>query len=141
MRIDVTWPWSGAVYARRIRLTISDWQDGPLVPLVVRFFPGHQETIAGTEGMIVTKRLITPWKSPDDQALIWLLECQAEGDRLLKLEIEIDWGEAAGPAHGRRAAGGAAQPRAGTRHLSAKQRRKHARLWQPLRPARRSPPR
>jgi len=91
---DVTWPWSGAVYARTIRLIVSDWQDGVLAPLVTRFFPGHQETIAGAEGMIVTKRLITPWKSPDDRVLLWLLECQAEGDRLLKLEIEIDWGEA-----------------------------------------------
>ena len=91
--IDVTWPWANAVYARRIQMAISDWQDGPLVPLAVRCFPGHQETIAGAEGMIVTKRLITPWKSPDDKALIWLLECQAEGDRLLKLEIDIDWGE------------------------------------------------
>jgi hypothetical protein len=90
---EVTWPWADAVYARRIQMTISDWQDGPLVPLAVRCFPGHQETIAGAEGMIVTKRLITPWKSPDDKALIWLLECQAEGDRLLKLEIDIDWGE------------------------------------------------
>jgi hypothetical protein len=91
--IDVTWPWAGAVYAHSIRMAISDWQDGPLAPLAVRLFPGHQETIAGAEGMIVTKRLITPWKSPDDKALIWLLECQAEGDRLLKLEIDIDWGE------------------------------------------------
>ncbi len=91
--IDVTWPWAGAVYARRIQMAISDWQDGPLAPLVVRCFPGHQETIAGAEGMIVTKRLIAPWKSPDDKALIWLLECQAEGDRLLKLEVDIDWGE------------------------------------------------
>ncbi|MBK8046532.1 MAG: hypothetical protein IPK16_05005 [Anaerolineales bacterium] len=74
-------------------MQISDWQDGPLAPLVVRCFPGHQETIAGTEGMIVTKRIITPWKSADDRALLWLLECQAEGDRLLRLEIEIDWGE------------------------------------------------
>lgn len=91
--LEVAWPWADAVYAASIRLAISDWQDGPLVPLVVRLFPGHQETIAGAEGMIVTKRLITPWKSPDDKALIWLLECQAEGDRLLKLEIAIDWGE------------------------------------------------
>jgi hypothetical protein len=90
---DVTWPWAGAVYARRITLAIADWQDGPLTPLAVRLFPGHQETIAGAEGMIVTKRLVTPWKSPDDKALIFLLECQAEGDRLLKLEIDIDWGE------------------------------------------------
>lgn len=91
--LDVTWPWANAIYARSIRLTISDWQDGVLTPLAVRSFPGHQETIAGAEGMIVTKRLITPWKSPDDKALIWLLECQAEGDRLLKLEVAIDWGE------------------------------------------------
>ncbi len=90
---DVTWPWANAVYARRIQMAISDWQDGPLVPLAVRCFPGHQETIVGAEGMIVTKRLITPWKGPDDKALIWLLECQAEGDRLLKLEIDIEWGE------------------------------------------------
>lgn len=91
--LDVTWPWADALYARSIRLAISDWQDGPLMPLAVRRFPGHQETIAGAEGMIVTKRLITPWKSPDDRALIWLLECQAEGDRLLRLEVQIDWGE------------------------------------------------
>jgi hypothetical protein len=90
---DVTWPWAGAVYARSIRLTISDWQDGVLTPLVTRCFPGHQETIAGAEGMIVTKRVIVPWKSPDDRALLWLLECQAEGDRLLRLEVAIDWGE------------------------------------------------
>jgi hypothetical protein len=90
---EVYWPWAKATYARRIRLMISDLQDGPLTPLAVRFFPGHQETISGAEGMIVTKRLIMPWKSPDDKALIWLLECQAEGDRLLKLEIEIEWGE------------------------------------------------
>src|SRR5215203_978970 len=56
--IDVTWPWASAVYARRIQMVISDWQDGPLLPLAVRCFPGHQETIAGAEGMIVTKRLI-----------------------------------------------------------------------------------
>lgn len=90
---DVTWPWAGAVYARSIRLAISDWQDGALTPLVTRCFPGHQETIAGAEGMIVTKRLVLPWKSPDDRALLWLLECQAEGDRLLRLEVTIDWGE------------------------------------------------
>jgi hypothetical protein len=74
-------------------LTISDLQDGALTPLATRCFPGHQETITGAEGMIVTKRVIIPWKSPDDRALLWLLECQAEGDRLLRLEVAIDWGE------------------------------------------------
>ncbi len=57
---DIFWPWAQQFYARSIRIVISDWQDGELPPLVTRFFPGHQETIIGTEGMIVTKRLVTP---------------------------------------------------------------------------------
>lgn len=90
---DVRWPWGDQIYARSISMRILDLQEGELVPLVTRFFPGHQETIAGSEGMIVTKRLGIPYKTTDDRALFWLLECQAEGDRLLRLEIEIDWGE------------------------------------------------
>ncbi|MBW7881560.1 MAG: hypothetical protein H3C34_02790 [Caldilineaceae bacterium] len=90
---ELCWPWADEVYARSLRLSIIDWQDGELMPLATRFFAGHQETIAGTEGVIVTKRLALPYKSTDDRALLWLLECQAEGDRLLRLEIDIDWGE------------------------------------------------
>ena len=90
---DLRWPWADASYARRIRLRIVDIVDGELQPLVVRFFPGHQELIAGTEGVIVTKRLAVLHKSPDDRALLWLLECQSEGDHVIRLEIEIDWGE------------------------------------------------
>ncbi len=90
---DVVWPWADQVYVRSVHLRVVDWLDGELVPLVTRFFPGHQETIAGTEGVIITKRLAVPYKATDDRALFWLLECQAEGDRVLRLEIDIEWNE------------------------------------------------
>jgi len=89
----VVWPWGDRVYARSITLRVMDVQEGELTPLVTRFFPGHQEVIAGSEGVIITKRLGAPYKTTDDRALFWLLECQAEGDRVLRLEIDIDWGE------------------------------------------------
>ncbi|MCO5210164.1 MAG: hypothetical protein M9936_10745 [Caldilinea sp.] len=91
--LEITWPWAGQVYARSVRLRVIDWLDGELVPLVTRFFPGHQETIAGTEGVIITRRLAVPYKTTDDRSLFWLLECQAEGDRVLRLEIDIEWNE------------------------------------------------
>jgi hypothetical protein len=90
---DVRWPWGDRVYAQSIAMRVLDLQEGELTPLVTRVFPGHQEVIAGSEGMIVTKRLAIPYKTTDDRALFWLLECQAEGDRLLRLEIDIEWGE------------------------------------------------
>ena len=68
-------------------------QEGGLTPLAVRFFPGHQETIAGSEGVIVTRRLVVPHKSADDRALLWLLELQAEGDRVVQMVLDVDWGE------------------------------------------------
>lgn len=90
---EVYWPWANRRYVRSIAMRVLDWQEGELIPLVTRFFPGHQETIAGSEGVIVTKRVCIPYRTNDDRSLFWLLECQAEGDRLLRLEIEIDWGE------------------------------------------------
>lgn len=89
----IYWPWGDHLYARSITMRVTDIQEGELAPLVTRFFPGHQEVIAGSEGVIVTKRLGTPYKTTDDRAIFWLLECQAEGDRVLRLEIDIDWGE------------------------------------------------
>jgi hypothetical protein len=74
-------------------LRITDPRDETLVPMVTRYYPGYQEVILGSEGMIVSKRLTVPFKSNFDRAVIWLLECQVEGDRLLRLEIDIDWGE------------------------------------------------
>jgi hypothetical protein len=90
---ELFWPWADAVYARYIRLRVVALRDDPLTPLVTRFYPGYQEEILGNEGMIVSKRLAAPRNSPYDRSVLWTLECQAEGDRLLRLEIDIDWGE------------------------------------------------
>ncbi|MEZ4715504.1 MAG: hypothetical protein R2851_05355 [Caldilineaceae bacterium] len=90
---DLFWPWADAVYARHIRMRLTDLYDDEFSPLVTRFFPGFQETIIGTEGMIVSKRLMPPFKSSYDRAVLWILECQAEGDRLLRIDVHIDWGE------------------------------------------------
>ncbi len=91
--LNLEWPWTDECYARSIRLRITDPRDETLVPMVTRYYPGYQEVILGSEGMIVSKRLTVPFKSHFDRAVIWLLECQVEGDRLLRLEIDIDWGE------------------------------------------------
>lgn len=90
---DLTWPWADAPYVRSLRLQVTDPQHEELVPLVTRYFPGYQETILGSEGMIVSKQIAAPLGSAYDRAVIWLLACQAEGDRLLRVEVEIDWGE------------------------------------------------
>jgi len=90
---DLVWPWADATYVRSIRLTVRDPQNEDLSPLITRFYPGYQETILGSEGMIISKRLAAPLGSADDRAVIWLLDCQAEGDRLIRLDVEIDWGE------------------------------------------------
>ena len=64
-----------------------------MMTLVTRYYPGYQETILGNEGMIISKRITAPLGSHYDRAVLWNLECQAEGDRLVRLDIEIDWGE------------------------------------------------
>jgi len=86
-------PWSDEVYARRITLTVSAPREEELVPLVTRLYPGHQEQILGTEGVILTKRVAVPYQGDYDRTVLWLLDCQAEGDRLLRLDVTIDWGE------------------------------------------------
>jgi hypothetical protein len=90
---DLQWPWTQQSYARRIVLRVIALRDDPLTPLVTRFYPGYQEVILGNEGAIISKRLAAPLNSHYDRAVLWTLECQAEGDRLLRLEIDIDWGE------------------------------------------------
>jgi hypothetical protein len=90
---DLVWPWADTIYARSIRLHVSDPQHEELAPLVTRYYPGYQETILGSEGMIISKRLAVPLGSADDRAAIWVLDCQAEGDQLIRLDVEIDWGE------------------------------------------------
>lgn len=101
---DLVWPWHNRTYARSIQVQISapiyteaGISSDPVedvLPMVVRFYSGYQETIYGTEsGVILSKRIFAPLGSGYDRSLLWLLECQAEGDRLLRIEIDIDWGE------------------------------------------------
>jgi hypothetical protein len=90
---DLYWPWADAIYARSIRIKVADAQDGELMALVTREYPGYQESILGSEGVIISKRLAAPLGSGYDRAVLWMFDCQAEGDRLLRLDIEIDWGE------------------------------------------------
>ncbi len=91
--VDLFWPWANEYYARHIRLRILSLRDEELQAMVTRFYPGYQEVILGNEGMIVSKRLCPLVNSSYDRSVLWTLECQAEGDHLLRLEIEIDWGQ------------------------------------------------
>ncbi|RME66277.1 MAG: hypothetical protein D6790_00455, partial [Caldilineae bacterium] len=99
---DLYWGWHDRRYAESIRVRVSapmytsqgisaDASD-ELMPLVTRFFPGYQETVYGSEGVIVSKRTFAPLESNYDRAALWLLECQAEGHRLVRIEVEIEWG-------------------------------------------------
>lgn len=91
--VDLDWPWAGEMYARHIQMRLSAPRADALTPMITRYYPGYQEVILGSEGMIVSKRLVVPFKSSFDRAVIWMLECQVEGDHLLRLDIDIDWGE------------------------------------------------
>lgn len=90
---DLRWPWVDELYAKQIDVHIFDLRDDEFTPMIVQRYPGYVETIYGTDGMIVSKRLIAPFQSAYDRAVIWQLACQAEGDRVLRIEVEIDWGE------------------------------------------------
>ncbi|MGL4651780.1 MAG: hypothetical protein ACRC1H_20395, partial [Caldilineaceae bacterium] len=61
--------------------------------MVCRYFAGYQETIFGSESLIVSKRLAVPLRSEDDQTVLWSCECQAEADLILRFDVQIDWGE------------------------------------------------
>jgi hypothetical protein len=101
---NLFWPWHDRLYARSIQVRfsapiyteagISTDPVDDILAMVVRFYPGYQETIYGTDsGVVVSKRIFAPLESGYDRSLLWLLECQAEGDRLVRIEIDIDWGE------------------------------------------------
>ncbi len=90
---DLHWPWANERYVKSIRMAIDDPRSEELMTLVTRYYPGYQETILGSEGMIISKRLAAPLGGLYDRAALWTLECQAEGDRLMRLDIAIDWGE------------------------------------------------
>lgn len=95
--------WQKRPYAQSIRVRISapsytgsglsTEPEDALIPMALRFFPGYQETIFGSDGVIVSKRLFAPLSSGYDRSALWLLEAQAEGTRLVRIEVEIEWGE------------------------------------------------
>ena len=66
-------------------------QDEELKPMVTRFFPAYQETIYGTEGIVLSHRVFTPLAAGFERAVCWLLEVQAEGPRLLETAIDIQF--------------------------------------------------
>ncbi|GEM_PF-778691 len=97
------WSWHGRSYARSIRIAISaplrpqfeptTAPQDELSPVVLRRYPGYQETIYGVEGVVISKRLFAPFRTSYQAAALWLLELQTEGDRLLRIQIDIDWGQ------------------------------------------------
>lgn len=100
---NLGWHWHRRAYARSIRIRfdapmytssgISSEQLDDVLPLAVQLYPGYQETIYGVEGVIVSKRIFAPLDSYYDRSLLWMMEAQAEGDRLIQIRVEIDWGE------------------------------------------------
>lgn len=90
---NLFWPWADEHYARSIRVWVSAPREDEFVPLVTRLYPGRQEVIYGSEGIIVSKQLSAPMDGTYDRSALWIFECQAEGDRLLRIDVEVDWGE------------------------------------------------
>lgn len=66
-------------------------QDTELEPMVTRFFPAYQETIYGTEGVVLSHRVFVPLASGYERAVCWLLEVQAEGPRLVEIAVDIQF--------------------------------------------------
>ena len=62
-----------------------------LEPLVTQFYPSHQETIWGTEGLILTQRVFLPYEAGYERGVCWLIEVQAEGPRLVQVEIHLEF--------------------------------------------------
>lgn len=73
-------------------------QDEELAPMVTRFFPAYQETIYGTEGVVLSHRVFTPFAAGYERAVCWLLEVQAEGPRMVEIAIDIQF-QLSHPAH------------------------------------------
>ncbi len=63
-----------------------------LTPLVSQFYPAYQETIWGTEGLILTQRVFVPYATAYERGVCWLIEVQAEGPRVLQVEVQVDVG-------------------------------------------------
>ncbi len=91
--LDLRWPRTDSSYARAIETRLTAYHGDPLEPIANRYYPGFQETIFGSEGLILSKRMVMPLNSAYDHALFWSYECQAEGDSVVRLDVLIDWGE------------------------------------------------
>lgn len=65
--------------------------DEKLAPMVTRFFPAYQETIYGTEGVVLSHRIFVPFAAGYKRAVCWLLEVQAEGPRLVEIAVDIQF--------------------------------------------------
>lgn len=78
---------------RRVAYRFSSLGPGieQLEPLVTQFYPSHQETIWGTEGLILTQRVFLPYEAGYERGVCWLIEVQAEGPRLIQVEIELEF--------------------------------------------------
>lgn len=87
------WPAAQAEYARSMRVRVTPLHGDELVPLANRYYPGYQETILGSEALILSKRIAAPFRGPEERAVLWSFECQAEGDSVFRMDVDIDWGE------------------------------------------------
>ena len=52
---DLHWPWANERYVKSVRMAINEPRSEELITLVTRYYPGYQETILGSEGMIISK--------------------------------------------------------------------------------------
>lgn len=96
---NLTCLWNSLVaapYCKNVRFSFRTYELGRpgdrLEPMVTIFYPTYQETIFGTEGVIVAQRVFVPYRAGYSEAVCWQLDLQTEGHRLLQIGVEIDWG-------------------------------------------------
>lgn len=81
-----------AVGPVRYGFTLLGPNSETLEPLVTQFYPAYQETIWGTEGLILTQRIFAPYETAYERGVCWLIEVQAEGPRVLQVEVTLEFG-------------------------------------------------
>ncbi|MCS7221159.1 MAG: hypothetical protein RML36_11940 [Anaerolineae bacterium] len=62
-----------------------------LMPLATRFFPSYQETIYGTEGIVLSKRIFVPYRVGYQQSVCWQMDLETEGHQYIQIEVDIRW--------------------------------------------------
>ncbi len=63
----------------------------PLIPMATRFFPAYQETIYGTEGIVLSKRMFVPFQVGYQQAVCWQMDLETEGHQYIQIEVDVRW--------------------------------------------------